>query len=169
MVCSRTWALCLENEWMWLIPQTETDSNRATEQEERALVMWLLMGVYCKSPPFGSGVCVFFFRGVCSFGRCCFFLIPEAVRLFKTRQQRGLAFSPCQIKDKTKALISLMPTPTSRPQVFARWSQTDRHVCICSISALHCCLSVWLDYAAKSSKLILQMWHEIPANQTSHY
>ena len=75
-----------KNGWMWVIPQTETDNKRATEQEERALAMWLLMSVYCKSPCWFWRV--FFFSG-CSSGRCCFFLVSWGDVAFKERDSGG--------------------------------------------------------------------------------
>lgn len=139
-LCPRT---CWENKngWMWVIPQTETDNKRATEQEERALVMWLLMSVYCKSPCWFW--CVFFFSG-CSSGRCCFFLVSWGDVAFKERQRRwrgggGLAFSPCQIKDKTKALISFNAQPDFNSRGF-HLLESDWSPCL---HLLHIYVPVW--------------------------
>lgn len=87
-------------QWMWLIRQRETDNNRASEQKERASVMWALMSVCCKSSSWVWCVCVFFFLGVAR--GSCFFLFPGAVRIIMRGSRRGLSFSPCFIALKTK-------------------------------------------------------------------
>jgi len=154
MVCSGTWGLCWENEWMWLIPQTETDNDRATEQEERAF------GYVCiVNPPV---VCDVFFFGGFSWGQCCFFLLPEAVQLSE-RQLRGLAFVHVRLRIKQKALISVMPTLPPIPEVLTCWNIYINLFCI---STFKCGLLLLLDYTAKASKLILHMWHE---TRQSHY
>lgn len=56
---------------------------------------------------------------------------------------------------------------TSTPEVSTCWSQTDLRVYIFCIFTFQCGLLAQLYYTGKSSKL--QMRHEIPSNQTSHY
>ncbi len=108
------------------------------------------------NPPVGSAVC-FSFRVLLE----AMLLLPYSwgCAALKERQQRGLAFSPCQIMDKTKALISLMPTLTSSPKVSTCWSQTDYHVCICSIFAFQCCLLAWLHRKVFKANITNVAWN----------
>ena len=134
MVCSWAWGLCLENQWMWLICQTEKDNNWATEQEERALVFVTIREcVYCKSP---AGACVFFFWE-CSSGQWCFLLIPEIVHLSERDRRGDWVSLHVRLRIKQKAVISLHACLWLRASRFSL-VETDYRVSVFCIFTFYC-------------------------------